>query len=84
MGWTSRDAVAHKRKVKRNMTLVALVAAAVLTSATPAKDSAPAPIAALIPVRAVETQQRQPGLDVHIAPIDIAGDFQAKMLELSG
>jgi hypothetical protein len=67
-----------------DMTLVALAVAAVLTSASPAKDTAPAPMAALIPVRAVETQQRQPGLDVHIAPIDIAGDFQAKMLELSG
>ena len=66
------------------MTLVALAAAAVLTSATPATNSTPAPMAALVPVRAVETQPRQPGLDVHIAPIDVAGDFQAKMLELSG
>ncbi len=56
--------------------------AIVLTLTNPAVSTAP-PAAAILPVTTVATRL-QSGLDVHISPIDIAGDFQAKMLELSG
>jgi hypothetical protein len=60
--------------------LAVLLAIANPASATPATT----PAAALQQIRSVVEVRPQPGLDVHIAPIDIAGDFQAKMLELSG
>jgi hypothetical protein len=60
--------------------------AIVLTLTNPSAVSTPPPAAAILPVKVVMPVAiaPQPGLDVHIAPIDIAGDFQAKMLELSG
>jgi len=57
--------------------------AIVLSLTNPSAVSTPPPAAAILPVTAVATRP-QPGLDVHVAPIDIAGDFQAKMLEISG
>ncbi|HME80939.1 MAG TPA: hypothetical protein VKF82_02570 [Candidatus Eremiobacteraceae bacterium] len=69
--------------------MTATVLAILLTLSSPAAVQTPPTDAAILPVKAVTTvttitTRPQPGLDVHIAPIDIAGDFQAKMLELSG
>lgn len=63
--------------------IAAILAATLALAGSADTGNATLTTAAMQPVKVVQFRL-QSGLDVHIRPIDPAGDFQAKMLELSG